>query len=58
MTKSIVGLGVGERSRPGDREGREGKIYKLVPLLSGMHGFLSWEEDMATSFSILAWETP
>lgn len=26
-----------ERSRPGDREGREGKIYKLVPLLSGMH---------------------
>ena len=56
MTKSFAGLGVGEASSAGDREGREGKIYRFVPLLSGIRGFLSREEDMASSFSILAWE--
>ena len=56
MTKSFGGLGVGEASSAGDREGREGKIYRFVPLLSGIRGFLSREEDMASSFSILAWE--
>ena len=37
-------------------EGRAGKRAQVGPLLSGIGGFLSRKEDMATSFSILAWE--